>query len=118
MAQQPHDDAEATRPVRVIEHLWLQDFPRVSQANTSKTLEETLGRALHADIGGVVIINRGATAVHVNPVGAATTSYGGLAQNESLTVFGDKARLDLLEAISATSSVNIDVAEYIKKPSV
>lgn len=122
MAEQGHDDAEATTGVRCIEHRWLERDERVSCPATSKTIEEMLvtagHTALHADVTAVQVINRGATEVHKNPKAAATTGNGGLGQNESILIFGNKARLDLAQFISASGSVNVDVLEYIKKPAV
>lgn len=118
MATQPHDDAEATTPVRNIEHRWAERYLRKTCTASSQTLATILGSALDSDVTCVVVINRGATEIHPNPTGTATTSNGGLAQNESFAFFGDKARIDQAQLISASGSVSVDILEYIKKPAV
>lgn len=113
MSTTGHDIPEATQPTRLIEHRRLYSADRKSQGASTGTLATLLATALQSDAVSVTIINRGATEIHVNPRGAATTSNAGLAQNESIVIDGNKDELDLVQLISASGSVNVDVLQYV-----
>lgn len=115
MSTTGHDTPEASTPTRLIEHRRLYSYDRKSQGATTGTLAALLATALQTDVVSVTIINRGETELHVNPTAAATTSNGGLVQNESIVIDGAKAELDLVQLISATGSIDVDIAQYVNE---
>ena len=49
------------------------------------------------------------------PTAAATSSNGGLAQNEAIVLDGTKAELDLVQLIAASGTPNIDIFQYVNR---
>ncbi len=76
----------------------------------TQTFAEIFGAALPAKVKMVRVVVEASVTLRINPVGAATTANGGLAQNASIDCWGDKVELDRYELFtSGTNNISFFV---------